>query len=334
MSFLRDCTTYLRFNDYQSPPLAASNGIPQGYPLSPILYLFYSSDLLELVEAKDRNQFKLGYIDDTAIGVISDLVEENIQKLEEIAPSMIQWQHTHGCRFDVPKFHLVHFTRNKAKYKDRSLTIDGTTINPEEVVVYLGACVDRELRWRQQVEKAVVKGTQAMLAVGRLAKSMFGLADKYARRLFTSVVIPQMEYGLVLFFEPIQVKENGHRRGLVGIATRLGRVQRLAVRLITGAFKTTATDTLNFHAGLPPIILRLNQSVHRAAVQLATLPDSHPLHKIVTQCTSKYPRLHCSPIHQLMHAFPDIRGIETIDPRLSTPCQDISARCSFHISPS
>lgn len=73
-SFLTDRKTTLKFDDYQSPPLAASNGVPQGSPLSPILYLFYSSDLLDIVDDGDRSRFALGFIDDMTIAVISDTV--------------------------------------------------------------------------------------------------------------------------------------------------------------------------------------------------------------------------------------------------------------------
>jgi hypothetical protein len=49
-SFLTDRFTHLKFNDFTSALLSVSMGIPQGSPLSPILYLFYSSDLLEILD--------------------------------------------------------------------------------------------------------------------------------------------------------------------------------------------------------------------------------------------------------------------------------------------
>ncbi|CDO75949.1 hypothetical protein BN946_scf184810.g3 [Trametes cinnabarina] len=44
--FLSDRCTQVKFDDFTSEPLHASSGLPQGSPLSPILYLFYSADLL------------------------------------------------------------------------------------------------------------------------------------------------------------------------------------------------------------------------------------------------------------------------------------------------
>ena len=76
--------------------------------------------------------------------------------------------------------------------------------------------------------------------------------------------------------------------------------------MITGTFKTTASTFLDYHADLLPIELRLNQSVHRAAARLATLPSSHPLHQAICRCSTSYPRFHRSPLHELFHSFPDL----------------------------
>jgi hypothetical protein len=42
--------TSLVFSGYQSPPIAVATGIPQGSPLSPILFLFFVSNLLDSFE--------------------------------------------------------------------------------------------------------------------------------------------------------------------------------------------------------------------------------------------------------------------------------------------
>ena len=47
-SFLQARTTQLRFNDFTSTPIATPAGTPQGSPLSPLLYMFYNGDLLDI----------------------------------------------------------------------------------------------------------------------------------------------------------------------------------------------------------------------------------------------------------------------------------------------
>lgn len=89
-NFLKDRRTQLKFDDFTSEPLLADCGLPQGSPLSPILYLFYSSDLLELIDPKDRSRLSLGYIDDTAICVTSTSVATNVRILSEVVPLLLE----------------------------------------------------------------------------------------------------------------------------------------------------------------------------------------------------------------------------------------------------
>ena len=50
-------------------------GIPQGSPISSILYLFYNADLIEALNSEDS--ISTSYIDDIAILVTGDSPEEN-----------------------------------------------------------------------------------------------------------------------------------------------------------------------------------------------------------------------------------------------------------------
>lgn len=319
-NFLTDRCTQLKFDDFVSHPLRASTGLPQGSPLSPILYLFYSADLLEIVDATDRDRGSGGFIDNTTFIVTSPTVAQNIIMLRELVPQLLGWSDHHACKFDVPKFQMLHCTRNEKKYEALPLDIGPHTIVPSDSAKYLGVVVDRKLRWREHADLAVAKGTATMMAVARLSKPTFGLPHKHIRQLVCSVVIPKMEYALPVWYTPVHTPAGSTRRtGSVGLANRLGKVQRLAARVISGAFKTTASTALDYHAGLPPIDLRLNQSAFNSTVRLASLPPSHPLHKIVKSCARHCPRFHHSPIHELFLAFPDICNVETVDPGLVNP---------------
>src|SRR5437667_12876628 len=66
LSFLSSRTTRMRFNGITTDPIPTPTGIPQGSPLSPILYVLYNSDLLDI--PKRRNHLGLGFIDDILYG--------------------------------------------------------------------------------------------------------------------------------------------------------------------------------------------------------------------------------------------------------------------------
>ncbi|KAK6972148.1 hypothetical protein R3P38DRAFT_3336080 [Favolaschia claudopus] len=234
---------------------------------------------------------------------LSASITENLQQLSKLMEKSLAWSETHACKFDIKKFQLVHFTRNERRYDAAPLQIGQITVSASETATYLGLILDRKLRWRQQVEKAIGKGTAAVLATCRLTRPAFGMPPQFVRSIYVSVVLPKALYGVSVCYEPIRQREGSTRmKGSVGTATRLARLQRTATRLITGALKTTATDAMEFHAFIPPMRLRLNQMAHSAAVRLASLPPSHPLSKHVNWCST----------HYLFNAFPEACDTETI----------------------
>ena len=81
-SFLSNRTTCMRFNGIITDPIRTPTGIPQGSPLSPILYILYNSDLLDL--AKRRKQLGLGFIDDILYGVQNKTATANAVELEQL----------------------------------------------------------------------------------------------------------------------------------------------------------------------------------------------------------------------------------------------------------
>jgi hypothetical protein len=192
----------------------------------------------------------------------------------------------------------------------------GVTIQPSTSAKLLRVILDHKLSFREHAELAQSRGTKATLALSHISSPTFGLPHAYTHQLFQTVVVPSMEYALPVWYRLVSANTDPRHSGTVWIAKALGKVQRLACKLITGALRTMATDTMDFHANLLPIHIRLNCSVFNAAVRLISLPASHPLHRIVKRCRH-VPRFHRSPIHHLLLAFPALRAdFETIDPFL------------------
>jgi hypothetical protein len=95
-SFLKDRTTILRLGIDTSAPFRISTGIPQGSPLSQILYLFYNADLLEIGSRPDLNVCSSGYIDDVAMLLSSRTTEENCKRLRQVHAECETWAKKHA----------------------------------------------------------------------------------------------------------------------------------------------------------------------------------------------------------------------------------------------
>ncbi|KAJ3552122.1 hypothetical protein NPX13_g11188 [Xylaria arbuscula] len=111
-SFLKERKTNMLLDGYKSTQYEISTGIPQGSPLSPILYLFYNADL---IDKHNEDTSATGYIDDAAILAVGDTTEETCNKLERALESAGQWATTHASIFAPEKFQLTHFTRARKR---------------------------------------------------------------------------------------------------------------------------------------------------------------------------------------------------------------------------
>ena len=66
------------------------------------------------------------------------------------------------AKFEVSKYVLIHFTRNRHKATTASISANGVTVRPSNKAKYLGVLFDKELRFTH-VQHTVKKGTKAAL---------------------------------------------------------------------------------------------------------------------------------------------------------------------------
>jgi hypothetical protein len=143
--------------------------------------------------------------------------------------------------------------------------------------------VDNKLNWKGQCTASLAKGQDWIIQFSRLAQASQGINAKYTWQLYLSIAVPCMLYATDIFLTPQhnvgkQAKDN---RNNCAIINKLASIQRKAAIMIMGAMKTTATDVIETMANLIPFHLLVEKHHHQAAIQLATLPETHPLHKLV-----------------------------------------------------
>ena len=143
-SFLHQRTTRLLFNGAKSDTINTPTGIPQGSPLSPLLYMYYNAELLEVQPEDNHNaSLSLGFIDDVVYGVEGTSAGSNLWRLQQMLQGAETWRQRHGAQFERSKYILIHFTRNRRQPTDASITINNTVIHPSKEAKYLGVIFDQ-----------------------------------------------------------------------------------------------------------------------------------------------------------------------------------------------
>ena len=107
----------------ESPPTAyqppRATGIPQGSPLSPILYILYNGDLLDI--PKRKGQLGLDYIDDILYGVQNKMALGNTRELKQLLIKI--WKMATMAWCPIWKIQIYSNTlHTKLISKDRSIS--------------------------------------------------------------------------------------------------------------------------------------------------------------------------------------------------------------------
>jgi Reverse transcriptase (RNA-dependent DNA polymerase) len=268
--------TTICFDDFCSQTLSILAGLDQGCPLSPTLYNIYNATLLEVAKpgwAKD--EMASGFLDDVvtaARGATFEEANERLERMMEREGGALDWAQEANCEFEISKFALVGFSRKmtpkpfeirrKQPAPRYSITIRGKTIKPSRSTKFLGIIIEQSLSWMEQTAAALAKGTDWAIQCRRIAKPTQGVPLRYALRLYLTVGIRKMLYGVDIWGAPRPRRANAEdKRKCGGQMGRLAGVQRQAL-LMLGPMRTTATDVLEAHANALPFHLLLDKERH------------------------------------------------------------------------
>lgn len=113
--FCSGWTASITVNGESSDQIAIQHArLPQGSPLSPILFLFFIADLVKSVMNKSKGL--IAFIDDYTAWVTGSEIESNTELLQKaIVPKLKAWAGNSGAVFNREKTVLVHFTRSSRK---------------------------------------------------------------------------------------------------------------------------------------------------------------------------------------------------------------------------
>jgi len=189
-SFMEARSASIKFDDFETTaaPLHKA-GLPQGSPLSPILFAFFNSDLVD--QPVDFYGGASAYIDDYFRWRVGRSAEDNIKRIqEEDIPRIEAWAKRTGCCFAVKKTELIHLTRKKSEHNKGQIVMQGRTIRPSATAKLLGVIFDRELRWKEHVQQAVKRATKVNIAMGGLRH----LRPGQMRQLYQACVAPVVDY--------------------------------------------------------------------------------------------------------------------------------------------
>ena len=225
-AFCSQRTATIMINGYTSEKQdLPQEGLPQGSPLSLILFLFFNADLVQ--QKLNTKGGAMAFIDDYTAWVTGPTAAANRGPIKAIVERALEWERRSGATFKGDKTLVVHFTRDPRRTDTVPLMVEGEPVLPKNNAKILGVVMDLELRFQELIANAATKGLNAAMALKRLRMT----SPSAARQLFGATVAPVVDYASNIW---------NHACGSPAMAA-LNRVQRTGAQATTGVFRTVAT---------------------------------------------------------------------------------------------
>lgn len=201
--FLRTRLLYSRANDGTLlGPTLATSGLPQGSPLSTILFNIYTSDIFNLDLG---NVSLIGYADDLALvtkGTCLNTMVSQITNALEILDSALK---DIDLTLAPHKCEAVWFTKGRRRTTPPSILINNQLINFQPHVKYLGILLHQQLKWDKHVDQILVKARKGLNVLKALCRIWWGADPNTLLTIFHALVGSFLDFG-TMFVRPTSQK--------------------------------------------------------------------------------------------------------------------------------
>jgi ribonuclease HI len=252
-------------------------GLPQGSPVSPVLFLMYANAPLERA-SRAGNITDTSYVDDINIVVSRPRPDDVVRTLQGRTDQQIERASHLKLSLAPGKSEFILGLPATSKYRNHTekvppaqrltaeLTVVGRVVAPSPAVRSLGVTIDDALTFRTHAARAASNGLQVLGSMGFLRRSKWSIPAYIAHHLVFTAMLPKMMWASPIWWN-----------GKNGVIEPVRMTYHAAARWITGLPMSTSIGKLLTVAQLPPLVAYLDYLTLRYAIRLRFLPADHVL---------------------------------------------------------
>jgi ribonuclease HI len=250
-AFLSKRRLRVKIDNHLSDQKDIENGVPQGSVLSVTLFAIKINQITKHIPKDPRFSISL-YVDDLQVGYRSTDLTTIGYKLQDCMDNVVRWATDNGFRFSTEKTKAMRFSINPGLYLNPELKMYNKTLPYVENIKFLGLIWDTKLKWTQHIAKLKADCTKKLGLLRSITCSEWG-ADQYCSlKIYRMLIRSKLDYGAIVYGSACKTE-----------LQKLNTIANDALRIATGAFKSTPIDSLHAATHETPLDLRREEAALR-----------------------------------------------------------------------
>lgn len=208
-SYFQNRKQIVKIGPHQSTSSLITFGVPQGSILGPLLFLIYINNLQHIGLTADITL----YADDTCLFYFGHSIKTLTSKAQNDLNLLNNWFLSNTLTINTTKTNFVIFAAKNKKIHDfDKIYINHEIIKEKSHEKYLGLILDRQLNWKQHIDKIKAKLTSLTGIIRNIAKC---LPRKVKYIIYNSLIKPHIDYLIEIWgtaaksnLEIVQIAQN------------------------------------------------------------------------------------------------------------------------------
>jgi hypothetical protein len=243
-SFMTDREAMVRLQETVTASKPLNCGLPQGSPVSPILFMLYTQPIYDIGKRRHIPDLRkvdpvarYGYADDTAMLRIGPSLTETTAAVNQDIQDLVTWGDANCVFFDHKKTEVMHFSRRRDNLSPPILHGDQEK-RAQSSIRWLGVWLDRKLNFKNHVQKWSASAAAVANLLRSITNTQRGPPPIHTRKAVQACVIPVLTYGLEAWY-PGEINSRGSPTKIQHLIDRMHKVYTKALRTIAPVWITT-----------------------------------------------------------------------------------------------
>jgi hypothetical protein len=237
----------VNFNGAKSKKFIFERGVPQGSPLSPILFNIYVS---KVGVAGDKNISQ--FADDLMIWETDVDINVAAKKLNKRLEILNKWAININLEFAPHKCSVVKFTRKRLKLETPDIYLSGNKLKYNNEATYLGVIFDQRTTWKNHIKNIVNKSSKRQGILKFMARQNNGVSQEYLLTMYKSLIRPILEYASEIWGDASATNK-----------VKLDSIQHRSITSALGVNRLAHRRDTNYEARILPLDSRRNEKLFK-----------------------------------------------------------------------